>query len=194
MRDQITLLKRVPKKYLLCGVQNPPRYDDGTEIIQWLKTKYCGNKPKGGLWTSTHTPEDEYACDWMRGLSTNALIRLARPKSEVQRAFLLSCAPDARILHVSSVEEAAAFTAQYSSGKCPLPDMLRSGIGSAITDEITDWCRAFKEYDAVHLTASAADQVMLAKMSGHTTAFDTWNCESTLWAKWCFTSVADYKR
>lgn len=191
MENQLTLLRSHPAPKLMQPVANPSL--PGVNMIDWLKNAgpgYCGNKPTGGFWTSTHTPEGPYMCDWAHGLDRNQLIKLAYPDPKGLNAYVLTVNSD-RILHVESLEDAVAFTNRYRRAKVRLPSLLLSTPpGRVITDEVTDWQRAFQEYDAIHFTASAADDAIACQLEdGFHTAFSTWYCESTLWGTWQFSKV-----
>ena len=182
MALQITELRKAPDPKYMEPLRNPPLYRHG-DVRQWLVSRYKGNKPTGGLWTSTHTPDDEYACDWQRGRNTNALVWHAYPDQDGLTPYRLIPNPDATVLHVQSLADAEDFTRAYRLARIPLPEAL----GPLVTSELTDWQRAACGYDGIHLTAEAADEVAWAMVNrAVVTAFHTWNCESTLWARWVF--------
>jgi hypothetical protein len=193
MLPQVTLLGSMPTATLLQSVKNPTKYYPNVRVIDWLKTRYNGNKPKGGLWTSTHTHDDVYASDWVRGLHTNKVLRMASPINPNHKPWLLTPSADAKILTIHSISDATAFTAKYRLATVPVPDTLRQGMGVLITAEITDWEHALTDWDGIRLTANACDEVLYAMM--HKTAdtsFSTWNAESTFWGKWKFDSVTQF--
>jgi len=147
---------------------------------------YCGNKPTGGLWTSTYLSEGEYLSDWHRGRATNRLIQMAYPNNRLP-AWLLDIEPDAQVLRVGDLSAALDFTQRYHLGTIPLQSL---GLPAIITPEITDWETALHDYDAVLLTAEAADEIAFAAVAGkQVTAFHTWNCESMIAGKWIFRNV-----
>jgi len=191
--NQMTLLDTVPAADRLKPVKNPPT--PRGEIIKWLSRSghYSGNKPQGGLWTSTYTPLSEDGCrsDWERGLKINLLIQIACPASAANLpAWEIQLSPQARVLTVNTLEEALAFTKKYHLLQFARPKQIRGGIGKLVTTLITDWERAFKEFDGIHLTEQGCDEVTHHKIeNGGQTAFDTWHCESTLWGRWCFEAV-----
>ncbi len=173
------------------AVVNPPRYA-GEQIIPWLKTQYRGNKPSGGLWTSTHTPGAAYLCDWEEGLARNLAIQRGVPEAERNApGWLLTVQPSARVLHIESLAVARDFTLGYDLGRHPLPAELRAApLGRLLTRCQTDWERATREHGAIHLSADAADEIAWAQAHEYAdTAYATWNCESTLWGEWAFMAV-----
>lgn len=188
MAPQITELSYPPSPERMSPVRNAPAYSHG-DIATWLRAKYAGNKPTGGLWTSTYTPDDEYASDWQRGRATNGLIQVAYPKQVRLSVYRLYPDPEARILHIASLDDALEFTRAYHLATIPFPASMR-GV-AMLTPELTDWQRAARSYDAVHLTDQAADEIAWAiahDPSSAPTAFHTWNCESSLWMRWKFST------
>ena len=159
-------------------------------ITEVLSEGYRGNKPNGGLWTSTFTPEDHlgYGCDWEVGLYKNPMINHGYPiTATLWPVWKLRVKASAKVQTITNLEEALAFTKRYHLAS------FEAGNWDIrlITTLITDWSRALADYDGVRLTPSAADQVAEAKFVHRVqTAFDTWNCESTLWGRWVFESVA----
>jgi hypothetical protein len=172
-------------------VANPPRHG-GDPIVPWLKAHYRGNKPSGGLWTSTHTPGEEYSCDWAVGLARNLAIQRGVPlEARSYPAWLLTPDPAARIRVIASLADAREFTREYDLGRAPIPAELRKGLGLLLTRCQSDWERALETCDAIMLTGEAADEITWSQVHEQSdTAFATWNCESTLWGAWKFTSVA----
>lgn len=189
MTAQIIESFSLPQREKINPVRNPPIYETGN-IVDWLKLEYRGNKPFGGLWTSSQTPGDEYICDWQRGRRTNQLIQLAFPAhpSEIP-AHILHPSPGARVCEIRNMVDAVAFTDRYHLATIPIPESLRCGLALTLCAEITDWEQASIDYDAIHLTAEAADEIAWMMVhQGEETAFHAWNCESTLWTQWVFDS------
>lgn len=185
--DQITIRPFPPEEAKMQPVKNPclPKRD----IRQWiLSGGYRGNKPYGGLWTSTYTPDDPdgFRCDWQRGVRMNALIKAGY--AEI-RAFWpgwrLQAVPDAKVLAILKFEDALAFTKHYHLASFEFPSSV--DLSQFLTAEITNWEEVFRDYDCIRLTDEACDEITCAKVFfGGQTAFDTWNCESSLWGKWRF--------
>lgn len=190
INSQIAKLKEKPDPTRVEPIANSPRYD-GSSIVPWLTNHYCGNKPSGGIWTSTHTPGGPYVSDWAEGLARNPLLQRA-VSNEQQRSpdWLLEVVEGTIIRHINSLEDAREFTREYCLGRYSLPRVIRkSMLGRIITRCQTDWQRALSECDAVHLTAGGADHIAWAIMHKNAdTAFTTWNCESTIWSTWVFSS------
>lgn len=191
MRSQVTELAAAPNREHLARVRNAPAPPRNADILAWIKAGlYCGNKPSGGLWTSTYTPDDDYLSDWQRGRDTNAAIQAAYPDDARLVPYVLEVDASARVLQVDSLDEAVAFTRDYRLARFEIPGALRSGPGVLLTGEITDWERVFRSFGAVNLSVRAADEIVSAMLVDEvTTAFHTWHCESTLWARWLFTGV-----
>jgi hypothetical protein len=123
---QIVELHSRPSRDKMEPVRNAPQYKRG-DIIEWLKREYRGNKPFGGLWTSTRTA-DEYQCDWRRGRLTNKLIQLALPAdyTENLQVFELRPVETARMREIESFEDALEFTREFHLATVPLPGNLRA--------------------------------------------------------------------
>ena len=186
---QITFLPHPPAPEKFERPRNPDAYNQ-SDLIYWLKRRYRGNKPFGGLWSSTNTPDDIYRCDWHRGLKTNKMIQMAMPPNHKASAYALQVDPAAKVLTIASLRDAEEFTQRYSRGVVPVPETLRVGPGRLITRQQTDWERALADWDGIRLTGQAADEIMYAlTREDKDTAFHTWNCESTLWGRWRFSDV-----
>jgi hypothetical protein len=197
LADQVILLPTQPTPEKLLAVRNPSR--PAGDVHSWLRQdgNYRGNKPYGGLWTSAYTPNDPdgFRSDWERGLRINAAVQLGYPAAAADwPGWKLQVSGDARVLTITSLDEALAFTQHYHLASFARIKELQEGIGILATTLITNWERALADYDGVRLTAKACDEIVYAKLNGGVqTAFDTWNCESTLWGCWRFpltTSVA----
>lgn len=173
-------------------VRNADTYDGRGVDAWWRSGAYRGNKPTGGLWTSTYTPDDKYPSDWHRGLATNRAIQIAQQHAAGKRLtdWLLVPSPEARICVIASLNDALAFTRDYHLSTLPRHAQIGGSIGWMIAYEITNWEAVGRSFDAVSLTANAADAVAYeAAHSQIETAFHTWNCESTLWLRWSFARV-----
>jgi hypothetical protein len=163
MNPQLTLLPKAPRSRNLETLRNPERYTSG-DIIEWLATHYRGNKPWGGLWTSTHTPEEQYPSDWVCGLATNAAIKLAVPPAKGVRIWKLIPEDEISLITIRTLEEAVAFGARFNGLALLVPSALRQGPGKLITTCQTDWESALAGYDGIRLTAEAVDDIMWAHL------------------------------
>jgi hypothetical protein len=189
MTTQLTLLKQAPEATLMKAIHNA--LAPGPSLLDWFLRCYRGNKPFGGLWTSAHTPDSaDFRCDWEMAIAKNAAVHLGcQGPANGQAWWILEPDPDARILQITSLRDAASFTKDYHLETVLIPKTLRDApMGPLITGQITDWEKAFKAYDAIHLSADAADQIA-HRIEDYDTAFHTWNCESTLWGRWKFKRV-----
>lgn len=193
MSPQITLLPRMPQASRFVAPTNPLRFPGGDETA-WLLKHYRGNKPFGGMWTSTHTADDDYSCDWERGLNTNRLIQAAMPPGPPPRRWLITHAPDAKILTIASLADAVQFTREFEVGTAPLDRWIGQAYRVIMVGTISDWVRATENLDAIRLTGNAADEIAWAMSNNHIdTAFNAWHCESTFWARWKFTEIKPLK-
>jgi hypothetical protein len=196
MTEQITILESPPAAEKMEAIRNPQPFAVPSAItrqdIMDMGVRYRGNKPYGGLWTSSLTLLDAYPCDWSRARATNALVRLAMRPMQHPRAYLLAVDRGARVLTIDSLAAAVEFTRQYHVGEVKFPDGMLAGPGLALTGLLTDWQRALADWDGITLPADVADAIAEARfVRGTDTAFATWNCESSLWSRWQFTRLGE---
>jgi hypothetical protein len=84
--------------------------------------------------------------------------------------WLLNPDPAARIAHIDTYSDLAALVAAYP--------------GPGVDTRFPDWEAVSRDYDAVHLT----DAGQWATRLSHPHDLYGWDCESTLWFRWCFIS------
>lgn len=192
MITQLIQLAHRPHPGRLVPVKNAPLYN-GSDIKRWLLQRYTGNKPSGGLWTSTYTPDAPECCDWHAALVRNIAVQAAHPGEGYWWSLMVK--KGLAVLPIATIEDVRTFTQRYMLSRVPIPPAMRSGIGILLTTVLTDWERALRDYDAIQVSGEAIDELLSAKFStpavklAHAdTAFDTWNAESTFWGKWCFSS------
>jgi len=204
MKPQVVELPRKPHPSQMARVINAPTVRDeemrallaavqrGTLRTEDLLTRggYGGNKPSGGLWTSTYTPEDQHPSDWIAGLRalgslTAASARMRAPGR--RRLFVLEVTPTANVLEIGTLPDAAEFTASYRLHRVP---SIRA-LSPILTAEVTDW--ASVPFDGVHVSGELIDRIAYALKHGESidSAFHTWMVESTLWLRWSFSSVRE---
>ena len=194
--DQISLFGSAPTADKVVSVQNPPVPSRSTEVLPTRDNGYCGNKPYGGIWTSSYTPNasDGYRSDWERALCINPLVtHPAGASAPNLPGWILRAKNGVKILTIDSLAKAIAFTGKYHLEYFKIPKAFMSQneqIKWVFTTLITNWRKACVDYDCIHLTEAAHSEVVRYKVEQNgQTAFHTWDCESTLWAKWCFGDV-----
>lgn len=124
-------------------------------------------KPNGGLWTSTLNGDSS---DWIRWCEDNEFRVPGK-----WRGWTLKPVDHARIYRVDSVSSATWLFSQYATD-LRVPFWL-------LDFEAVAW-----EWDAIHLTVKG--EIVTRMMQPIT--FYGWDCESTLWFRWMFTSVAPW--
>lgn len=128
-------------------------------------------KPRGGLWTSSY--DAELGSDWIQWCQAEDF--------QVPRggwpSFILEVDPNARILTIDSYEDLASACERYA-------------ITSDFPITILDFERMAQDYDAMHLTATG----QMATRLTHPVSLYGWDCESTIWFRWMFTSVTNIGR
>lgn len=131
------------------------------------------NKPKkGGMWTSSYDPH--LGSQWVQWCLAN---KFAGP---VFRCWLLQVDQRARVLVIDDVIDLVRILYLY---RAKLPE----GWPHEPSFETFDWQRLAADFDALHLTDNGATRTRLS-IPYHLNA---WDCESTLWFRWCFTEVTD---
>jgi hypothetical protein len=128
------------------------------------KERWRQNKPRGGLWTSTLDEAGSSA--WIRWCEAQAFWgprRVWRMEVGDARLFELDGAAQLRDL-------VSRFPLRYEDA----PET--PGI---------DWVRVASAYDGVHVTAAAMQ-------NGGSCGLSWWDCESTVWFRWCFGEVREW--
>jgi len=132
-----------------------------------------GNKPEGGLWTSTLVqPETGASSAWVAAATEMNL--------HGDRDVLWVATPDpgARIAVVDSIVDLVAVQAIYP--RSMHREFARPGI---------DFYQAAQDgLDAIHLTEAG----QYATRYTHPLDLYGWDCECTLWLRWAFTSTAQH--
>lgn len=133
------------------------------------------NKPLGGLWTSTYI-NAATGSDWVVW-STSVYNKYEKPVN----SYLLTASKDAKIIHVNSIEDFDRLLEKYP---------LKSGTNGIpllpMFDSLLDYEALSKDYDAFHFTRKALTE---AKMSLKHMSLGSFDCESTVWFRWCFDEV-----
>jgi hypothetical protein len=192
--DQIVLLECAPTPENVMPVLNPPI--PSRKIFPLPENGYRGNKPYGGLWTSSYTPDAscQYRSDWERALCKNPLIiHKFGPSAPNLPGWTLRAKKEVKVLTIDNLAKAICFTNKYHLGRYNLPKSALAQIGPMrkfIKLLVTNWRKACVDYDCIHLTSSGFAEVEHYKLGkAGQTAFNTWDCESALWSKWCFNDV-----
>jgi hypothetical protein len=131
----------------------------------------AGNKPvRGGFWTSTwHT---DYGCDWIREAGPDGMGLVSLPCS----VYLLDPRP-ARVLVIDALDDLVRALDSYAAREQP---EYAPAFG-----RLFDFERLAADYDAVHLTEVGQWRTRLSTPDN----LYGWDCECTLWLRWCFEVV-----
>jgi hypothetical protein len=193
MTKQLTLLAHKPESSKIKEPKNGQAYRIGDDIQEWMHAHYSGNKPRGGIWSSTFTPKKPEPCAWVAGMKTHPILReIATESDALLPQWILEVNPSARVCRISSLGDALYFQRLFGiHPELPLPPIALRAEAAGLTTCQTDWEAVGLAFDGVHLDHVAVDEIEIAHLShGIQTPFDTWNCESTFWFRWSFVSVS----
>lgn len=149
-------------------------------------------KPNGGLWTSTFDgPYGSAWCQWCigeqfygRGISDQAVDNEYVRFNVRAHIYKLTPRADARIYEIGSLDDLQRLVDTYGA---PSVWSNLDVAHSSMPREYPDWLAMAADFDGVRLTEGgqwATRLSMPANLYG-------WDCESTLWLRWCFDSVED---
>jgi hypothetical protein len=123
----------------------------------------------GGLWTSSFINESEISA-WAN------FCRERRPWHLTETvSYLLTPLPEARIVEIDSRRDLIALIDQFS-----VDDY------GGLPKSFIDYQAVSEHYDAIHLTQRGELDVR-----GGFPIMGAWDCESTLWFRWCFSLLVE---
>lgn len=129
-------------------------------------------KPRGGFWTSTFN--DEYLSDWVRwGLGEEFYSVDELSKSTL---FILYPKKDIRIYTIDSVADAKK-----------LFDMYERESDDPYQRKL-DFEKLAIDFDGINLTEEGQEVTRHSEPN----SFYGWDCESTVWFRWCFKRIEQY--
>jgi hypothetical protein len=144
------------------------------EVVPVRNGGILGHKPviATGLWTSTYD-EEEQSSEWIEWCRSNYQSPL-----DARAWFLLEVEETARIATIDTLADFRTLLDQYAR-----PALYEMSF-SSLDERKLDFERLAHDFDALHLTRNGQDE----------TQFDFphlwgWDCESTVWFRWCFSSV-----
>lgn len=120
-------------------------------------------KPTGGFWTSSHTPESEFASAWAEWCTWEDF----RTELLVQ-GYTLTPKADAKVLVINTEEDLKAILDQHS--------VLAWG-----QRRVMDYEALAKEWDGIRVTEDGVAATKWCKDD-----LNGWDLESTVWFRWCF--------
>ncbi len=127
----------------------------------------AGIKPRGGLWTSTYQPDPPTSA-WVEFYRTEPGAASVLPNPDDLHWSVLTPSRAARIYTIDHDDDLRAVIARYPFS----------------TPQRIDFERFSQDYDALHLT----ERGQQATCSSEPQLWG-WDCESTLWMRWCFDAV-----
>lgn len=136
----------------------------------WLPNK---PQPGTGLWTSTWN-EQTHSSAWTEWCQFNS-------EFLAPHWFLLTPQADARIYTIDTLDDLLALLEVFS-----LPGVSQTIL--QVYGGLLDCERLAGVYDGIHLTEAGQWATRLT-----TPSLYGWDCESTLWLRWCFSSVQKVK-
>lgn len=119
----------------------------------------CCNKPYGGLWASSFTPDDEYFSSW----EDFAVNNLTRPN--LYNAVVFNLKETARVYTIDSLLDLVELQEKYPTTTNRLPEILTEGK--------LDFIKMSKDYDALYLTEKGMWETRYTKTNTY-----GWDCES----------------
>lgn len=126
-------------------------------------------KPKGGMWTSTYTPDAKYDSDWIRWCSTEGFYSGCHK-------WLMNPKPDVSVLVVDSMEDLRAVANRYEK------DTYKGMDTSGITDTVLDFPEIARDFDAMRLTEKGQRETRMT--SRNEPDLYGWDSESVLHFRW----------
>ena len=135
---------------------------------------YYRQKPKGGFWTSSWQEEtqDSAWVEWCRGEDFDGV--------DEKMWFLLTPNPDCKLYIIDSQQDFHRCLMEYGQ-----PASIASIDPIFAQKRVIDFEKLAKEYDGLHVTEHGSYVNHLS----YPNDLNAWDCESTLWFRWCFTDV-----
>lgn len=123
-------------------------------------------KPVGGLWTSTYRPETQDS-EWVEWCIAESF-----SEPSTLQWSLLTPKQDARVAIVDTLADLQRFLASYE-------------YSQSLYSRFLDFDSLARDYDGMHLTSSGQWATRLSMPDN----LYGWDCESTVWFRWCFEQV-----
>ncbi len=133
---------------------------------------YHRQKPKGGLWTSSWQEETSAWVEWCRGEDFDNV--------DERIWWLLTPRPNCKLYIIDSLKDFQRCLMEYGE-----PAPLAIAYPVFAEKRVIDFEKLAQEFDGVHLTERGNGQTHLS----YPNDLNAWDCESTLWFRWCFTEV-----
>lgn len=133
------------------------------------------NKPSGGLWGSTYTPDERYPSQWV-----DWCVGDGYRVSDCYHGISFELRPDTRICEIRNALEYRKMMETYGKSRFSESDNAPKW-GNVIS---IDWDKLSKDYDAFHLTEKAFYELrlpmtdILETSTGVLANFYSYDCES----------------
>lgn len=138
------------------------------------------NKPRGGFWTSTYTPNKEYISDWHdQGESMFGTF-------DFKSCWILKPVENIKYCVIDSYDDLDKLWDQYNYQDHRFMD-IGFDIGKMYTYPF-DFESYFKDYDALQMTQQGQWKTRLTDPYN----FYGWDSECVLWGSWKFKEVKSY--
>ena len=135
-----------------------------------IQNQLYWNKPNGGLWTSTYQRETDDS-DWLEWC------KVEQPDWIPETRWLLYPKDGLRILRIDSLSDLKKALVDFRATRGP-------AFLSTRFFAILDFEKLSQEFDGMHLTRKGQAETRMTEPSLY-----GWDCESTLWFRWCFDRV-----
>lgn len=132
-------------------------------------------KPQGGFWTSTYDQQLR-GSEWVE--AARDMWGENHPSQDTDNWWVLEPEEDIRIFTVDDFEDLKELVKHYNY---EVPEMVITMFA------LLDFEKIAEKYDGIHLTSRGQAATRLSHPSLY-----GWDCESTLWFRWCFRSVVKF--
>lgn len=149
---------------------NKPSID---EFIPVQKESYRPNKPKGGMWTSTYTPNKEFDSNWIRWF-------VKEEYNCGNHKWKLFPKENIDVLVVNSKSDLISIVDKYEK------NIYKGEKSSRIPNAVLDFKKISEDFDAIRLTKEGQEEMDFFEYPN----LYSWDTETVLNLKW---NWSDYK-
>ncbi len=170
LNQAVTLpLREVPMPpQLFCGQPGTGQY--AAEELAPIENLPRRNKPKGGVWTSTYTPDSEYCSAWIQWCVWEEMCKWVGGEED---CTVLTVERDARVYEIDSQGDLLKLYGR---------ERWRRKLSSYLEEYIPDFEALAKAIDGIHLTEKGQRETRLIPGSN----LYGWDTESTIWFRDAF--------
>ena len=130
---------------------------------------YRAKPEKGGVWTSTFTPNAEYCSEWIEWCCSEG----PHDWIDCDRCVVLSANKEVNVYAINTYKDAEKLYASYG-----LPE-------TEVSRSLFDWTAISKDYDGVMLTQLG----QICTRFSRPISLYGWDCESSIWFRNVFSSA-----